>query len=299
MAQDEQHISSDSQLPASQTNFKLLDRAFDESAANPTIAASENYTNDSIVDMEFELDDSEQFGSGYHSFKISGATFRTDSVITMTTLDGTPIVCDGQAALTRELSNSNTVLTLKSSGSISYNYVIRQAAKVKITNVQLDNAVCDQEKTVTLTAYDLVGRANTAVSDSIWFDNKVPELVKVFTANYTTTDAPYYQPTINVYPHANGENTPNVILEGTDYPTFYTATTCDPDFHQYNGQVSSSSTSLVKNIPYKAVLGIRAKDTLSLGGYAAGPRAGLSESKTFLYYIADPDFSKTKSQILT
>lgn len=298
MAQDEQHIYSDSQLPATPTNFKLLDRAFDKNAATPTIEASEDYTNDSIVDMEFELDDSEQFGSGYHKFEITGATFRDDSVITMTTLDGTPIVCNGQAALTRILSGSNKVLTLKSSGSISYNYVIRQAVKVKITNVQLENAASGQEKTVTLTAYDLVGRANTAASDSIWFDDTVPDVtsVKVFTANYTNETLPYYQPTINVYPHADGENGTGVIIEGT--PTFYTATTRFAGFKQYNGQVSASESSLVTNtIPYGAVLGIRASDNLSLSGYA-GPRAGLSEPRTFLYYIADPDLNKTKAQIL-
>ncbi len=272
-------VYSDSRLPSTPANFKLLDRAWDPSAATPTIKPSENYTNDSIVNMEFDLDDSEKFGSGYHQFIISGATFRDDSVITMTTVDGTPIVCDGQTALARALSDDKKTLTLKSATN---NYVIRQAVKVKITNVQLDNAVNGRESTVTLTAFDLVGRKNTAASDSIFFDNSIPEKVKVFTAVYTNTDASYYQPTINVYPHANGEEGTGVILEGTDYPTFYTATTYETGKTTSAGTVATSS--------YGAVLGIRASDNLSLGGYAG--------SKTFLYYVSDPDFSKTKTQVL-
>jgi hypothetical protein len=292
MAQDEQHIYSDSQLPASPTNFKLLDRAFDKNAATPTIEASEDYTNDSIVDMEFELDDSEQFGSGYHKFEIAGATFRDDSVITMTTLDGTPIVCDGQAALTRELSNSNTVLTLKSSGSISYNYVIRQAVKVKITNVQLDNTVDGQQSTVTLTAYDLVGRANTPASDSIWYDISKPELEKLFTANYVPSNATYYQPSINVYPHANSELATGVSIDyGTQerqkgIPTFYTATTYETGKSISAGKVVTDS--------YGAVLGVRGKDNVMLCGW--------SRAKTFIYYYkysdTDTPFSKSKTAII-
>lgn len=292
MAQDEQHIYSDSQLPATPTNFKLLDRAFDKNAATPTIEASEDYTNDSIVDMEFELDDSEQFGSGYHKFEITGATFRDDSVITMTTLDGTPIVCNGQAALTRILSGSNKVLTLKSSGSISYNYVIRQAAKVKITNVQLDNTVDGQQSTVTLTAYDLVGRANTPASDSIWYDISKPELEKLFTANYVPSNATYYQPSINVYPHANSELAKGVSIDyGTQerqkgIPTFYTATTYETGKSISAGKVVTDS--------YGAVLGVRGKDNVMLCGW--------SRAKTFIYYYkysdTDTPFLKSKTDII-
>ncbi len=304
----ESYIYSDSRMPATPTDFKLIDRAYSKDASIPTIAASENYTNETIVDMEFKLDGSEKTGSGYHEFRISGARFTDNSVISMTSIDGNEAVLCNGSAIPFVLSEDKMTLTLKTTGTNAENYVVRQAVKVKITNVELTNGIqsvtSGTEREVLLTAYDLIGRYNSAASDKIWFDNTPPELEKIFTANYSSSSysgvPSYYVPTINVYPHANDENGTGVLINygtETNVPTFYTATTYNTGFYQYNGQVSSSSSSLNTNFTHGAVLGIRAKDTTKLGGYFT--RKDDTAPKTFLYYSLDSNFSKTKSALLT
>ena len=304
----ESYIYSDSRMPATPTDFKLIDRAYSKDASIPTIAASENYTNETIVDMEFKLDGSEKTGSGYHEFRISGARFTDNSVISMTTIDGNEAVLCNGSAIPFVLSEDKMTLTLKTTGTNAENYVVRQAVKVTITNVELTNGIqsvtSGTEREVLLTAYDLIGRYNSAASDKIWFDNTPPELEKIFTANYSSSSysgvPSYYVPTINVYPHANDENGTGVLINygtETNVPTFYTATTYNTGFYQYNGQVSSSSSSLNTNFTHGAVLGIRAKDTTKLGGYFT--RKDDTAPKTFLYYSLDSNFSKTKSALLT
>ena len=318
----ESYIYSDSRIPDSPTNFKLLDRAYSKTDSTPTIAASENYTNDSIVDMEFELSDSEKFGSGYHMFRISGAKFTADSVITMTKKSNGSEIKFNNSAIPFVISSSDTnnpnkndILTLKTTGANADNYVVRQAVKVKITNVQLLNGnlavASDSEKEVLLTAYDLIGRYGSAASDKIWFDDTPPEFEKIFTANYTDSTISYYKPSINVYPHPTGtsyEDATGVSINyGTDteplyVPTFYTATYYDSGLYQVNGQVSSTSSSVNTTFIHGAVLGIRANDTKQLGGLAVRNN-GDTSAKTFLYYYhyssSETPFTKTKSQILT
>ena len=295
----EGRILSDSIAPAAPQNLKLKDRR--SSAATKTIGASEGYTNEDIVDMTFNLTDSEQFGSGYHKFVLSGATFiGGDSAdkTTMTVKVGDTAISDAEFAL----SDDGKTLTLKKTGQASNVYaVIRQAVSVELKNVKLDNGTTDGSKPVTLTAYDLTGWSSIAASTSITLDTHVPELEKgVFTAAYTPSSAAYYQPSINVYPHVNGESATGVPIDyGTetyqkDIPTFYTATTYKTGYYQYNGQVSSSSSSVNTSFDHGAVLGIRGKDNIRLGGW--------TRAKTFLYYYkysnSDTLFSKTEEDIL-
>ena len=296
----EARILSDSISPAAPTGLTLKDRA--HSTANKTIEASAGYTNESIVDMTFNLTASEQYGSGYHKFVLNGASFiggDTADKTTMTIKAGNTVITDAEFAL----SDDGKTLTLKKTGQAADVYaVIRQAVSVELKNVQLDNATTNGLHTVTLKAYDLTGWDSTAASTSITLDTEKPALEKgVFAANYTNSSAAYYQPSINVYPHASGESATGVSINyGTetyqkDIPTFYTATTYKTSgYYQYKGQVSSSSSSVNTNFDHGAVLGIRAKDNIKLGGW--------TRAKTFLYYYkyttSDTLFSKTEADIL-
>ena len=291
-------IYSDSRIPAAPTGLTLKDRA--HSTVNKTIEASAGYTNESIVDMTFSLTDSEKFGSGYHKFVLTGASFiGVDSAdkTTITVKDSSGTVIPN---VEFALSDDGKTLTLKKTGQNTNDHaVIRQAVSVELKNVQLDNASTNGSHTVTLKAYDLTGWASTASSTSITLDTDKPALEKgVFAANYTTA---YYQPSINVYPHANGESATGVPINyGTetyqkDIPTFYTATTYKTGYYQVNGEVSSSSSApAVTNFVHGAVLGIRGKDNIRLGGW--------TRAKTFLYYYkyttSDTLFSKTEADIL-
>ena len=293
----EQLIYSDSRTPDAPQSLTLKDRAY--SAATKTINASAGYTNDEIVDMTFNLTDSEKSGSGYHKFVLSGATFIDDNSANKTTMTikaGNTVISDAEFAI----SDGGKTLTLKKSGLAADVYaVIRQAVSVELKNVKLDNGNVDGSKTVTLTAYDLTGWNSTAASTSIILDTHVPELEKdVFAANYTTD---YYKPAINVYPHANGEISSGVLINyGTEsapvnVPTFYTATTYKAGYYQVNGEVSSSSSApAVTDFIHGAVLGIRAKDNIMLGGWI--------REKTFLYYYkysgSETPFTKTEEEIL-
>lgn len=296
MGTPEQTIYSDSRKPDAPQNLTLTDRA--SSAATKTIAASAGYTNDEIVDMTFTLTDSEKFGSGYHKFVLNGATFiGGDSAdkTTMTIKVGDTVISDAEFAL----SNDGKTLTLKKTGLANDVYaVIRQAVSIELKNVKLDNGTTDGSKSVTLTAYDLTGWSSIAASTSITLDTQKPELEKgVFAAGYTNS---YYQPSINVYPHANGESATGVTINyGTqesplNVPTFYTATTYKTDYYQYNGEVSKYNNTVSKDFVHGAVLGIHAKDNIMLGGY--------NRTKTFLYYYkytdSDTAFSKTEADIL-
>lgn len=301
-------IHSDSRVPDAPQNLKLTDRA--HSATTKTIQASDHYTNESIVDMTFNLNASEQNGSGYHEFVLtSGASFIGGGSADKTTL--TIKDSDGNVIpnVDFELSQDRKTLTLKKTNQTSgESAVIRQAVSVEIKNIQLTNPPANgTEHYVYLKAKDLVGWDSTATSDYIYYDTDKPALEKgVFAANYTNSSAAYYQPSINVYPHANGESATGVPINyGTetyqkDIPTFYTATTYKTSgYYQYKGQVSSSSSSVNTNFDHGAVLGIRAKDNIRLGGW--------TRAKTFLYYykytsndtLNDTLFSKTEADILT
>ncbi|MBO4641048.1 MAG: hypothetical protein J5710_14975, partial [Treponema sp.] len=299
-------IYSDSRTPAKPTEFKLLDRASatDGSSTDgaPSIEAEENYTNDSIVNMEFNLDTSEVYGSGYHQFVITNASFIPES----TTVEMTKISPSGSGSISGiafVLSEDNKTLTLKTNDAEPKNLVVRDAVKVTIKNVQLDNATSGDNKSVTVKVRDLIGRESPVATDDIWFDNTKPELYKLFAANYskdTSTSCPeYYKPAINVYPHADVENAEGVLANyGTEsspknIPTFYTATTYNTDYtyYTYKGQLSRSSSSLLQDFTYGAVLGFHATDNTKLSGY-------VSAATTFLHYIQDDDFTKTASDIL-
>lgn len=295
----EGRILSDSIAPAAPQNLKLKDRRF--SAATKTVIASEGYTNEDIVDMTFNLSDSEKFGSGYHKFVLTGASFiGGDSAdkTTMTVKVGDTAISNAEFAL----SDDGKTLTLKKTGQADNVYaVIRQAVSVELKNVKLDNGTTDGSKTVTLTAYDLTGWNSSAASTSIILDTQIPALEKgVFTANYTNSNVDYYKPNINVYPHADGESGKGKVINyGTESNplnvyTFYTATTYRTGYYKYNGEVSASSSSLSKNFVHGAVLGIRGKDNIRLGGW--------TRAYTFLYYYkysdSDTPFSKTESDIL-
>lgn len=297
----ESRILSDSISPAAPASLTLKDRG--HSTANKTIEASAGYTNESIVDMTFNLTASEQFGSGYHKFVLTGASFiggDTADKTTITVKDSSGTVLSN---VEFALSADGKTLTLKKTGQATDVYaVIRQAVSVELKNVQLDNASTNGSHTVTLKAYDLTGWDSTAASTSITLDTEKPALEKgVFAANYTNSSAAYYQPSINVYPHASGESATGVPINyGTetyqkDIPTFYTATTYKTSgYYQYKGQVSSSSSSVNTDFDHGAVLGIRAKDDIRLGGW--------TRAKTFLYYYkyttSDTLFSKTEADIL-
>lgn len=294
----ESRILSDSISPAAPTGLTLKDRA--HSTANKTIEASAGYTNESVVDMTFNLTASEQFGSGYHKFVLTGASFiggdsADKTTITVKDSSGT-VIPNVEFAL----SDDGKTLTLKKTGQASDVYaVIRQAVSVELKNVQLDNATTNGSHPVTLKAYDLTGWDSIAASTSITLDTEKPALEKgVFTANYTNVT--YYKPDINVYPHASDETATGVSINyGTEssplnIPTFYTATTYKPDYYQYSGEVSKSNSSVDKDFEHGAVLGIRGKDNISLGGW--------TRAKTFLYYYkyttSDTLFSKTEADIL-
>ena len=293
-----QSIYSDSRAPEMPSNFKILDRdSSTQDNAPSKVPASENYTNEDIVNMEFGLNASETYGSGYHQFVLSGAKFTTDTAVIMKTTSGNYTI----QGIAFELSNENHTLTLKTSDAESKALVIRDAVNVTITNVQLENAANGDKKTVNLYAYDLVGQKHSVpASDFIYFDNEPPRLTSLFAANYsnaTSTSCPeYYKPAINVYPHAklNDETVVGVpVTYGSveNVPTFYTATTYKSGYNTYNGQVSLYSSSLNQSIPYGAVLGVHASDNTQLGGYD-------SNANTFFHYVQDDNFTKTAAQII-
>ena len=285
-----QSIYSDSRAPEMPSNFKILDRdSSTQDNAPSKVPASENYTNEDIVNMEFGLNASETYGSGYHQFVLSGAKFTTDTAVIMKTTSGNYTI----QGIAFELSNENHTLTLKTSDAESKALVIRDAVNVTITNVQLENAANGDKKTVNLYAYDLVGQKHSVpASDFIYFDNEPPRLTSLFAANYsnaTSTSCPeYYKPAINVYPHAklNDETVVGVpVTYGSveNVPTFYTATTYEAGKSTSNGVVSTST--------YGAVLGVHASDNTQLGGYD-------SNANTFFHYVQDDNFTKTAAQII-
>ena len=277
----EAEIYSDSRAPDAPTNLKLLDRGnssegFD--ANKTTISATEDYTNESVVNMTFSLSDCEKTGSGYHKFEISGAKFTSDTRVIVKTASGNNTIIEATDTSKFVLQDDNTTLVLKSSDAANpQNYVLRHAVNVTFTNIEFTSTT-NGLKTVSLTAYDLAGWNQLAVSDSIYFDNTEPVLEKLFTANYTSGPS-YYIPSLNVYPHANGENATGVSVDYTNngetktIPTFYTATDYVSTRTRYkkDGQVSYSSSTVDTIFEHTIVLGIRAKDENGrVGGYKNG-----------------------------
>ena len=276
-------IYSDSRVPDAPQNLVLVDR-------DPTpIKATKGYTNESKIDMQFQLSDCESTGSGYHKFKLSGATFTSTSTLTMTSSN---VALQGYEF---ELSENNTVLTLKKDDTL---LGVKQAVNVTITDIQLNiaNPTDVGEKTVGLTCYDLVGWNTSEVTAKIIFDNQAPACsTGPFAANYTGTGRPsYYVPSVNVYPHADAENGHGVGItmqvNGTDtqIPTFYTSTTYLSNKTSTNGVVDAGND-------FGVVLGFRATDNISLGGYNSNDS---DRYRPFIYYVKDNNFDKTIDQIL-
>ena len=285
----EGRILSDSIAPAAPQNLKLKDRR--SSAATKTIGASEGYTNEDIVDMTFNLTDSEQFGSGYHKFVLNGATFiGGDSAdkTTMTIKVGNTPISDAEF----ELSSDGKTLTLKKTGQASNVYaVIRQAVSVELKNVKLDNGTTDGSKPVTLTAYDMTGWSSAAASYTIILDTGIPSIVGngPFVANHKVGTSPsyYYNPAINVYPHVSSDIETVYGTPVNSIPTFYTATSYSSSgVSQVNGQISLSSPA-----QYGVVLGFRVTDIYKVRGY--------NNNDNFMYYKADTNFSLTAEEILS
>ncbi len=282
-------ILSDSIAPAKPQNLKLVDRAEPEG----TIKASAGYTNDSIINMTFDLPASEKFGSGYHKFVLTGAKF------IKTGTDATEVIMKSGSSsiqnLEWDISNDGRTLTLKKTGQNANVYaVLRQAVSVTVKNIQLDNSTTedieDKNHPVTLKAYDLVGWNSTAATANIILDTSAPSLAKdPFTAAYTypSTNA-YYNPAVNVYPHANTVGVKRELVSGKTIPVFYTATSYEKEgVTQSNGVISVASGH-----QYGAVIGISAKDNRTLLGYER-------TSQNYLYYDTDENFTKTKVEILT
>lgn len=294
------YIYSDSIAPAAPTSFTIKDR--ENPAASGTISASSGYTKESIVDMTFNLSASEQYGSGYHKFTLTGAKFKSTSDVTNAS-DATILTMkNGSTAITGlsyEIEDEGRTLVIKKSGAAAeLKAVIKQAVSVTINNVHLDNPTTQGQHTVTLTANDLTGLASSSTTSTIKLDTTEPELKggSPFTANYTSGPA-YYNPAVNVYPHANGETGYGVkVTSGTEtIYTFYTATTYETGFYQYNGVVSEKPSTAVSEpdteFTHGAVLGFHAKDNLML-------RASQGTSYFFMKYIADSDLNKDKEYII-
>ncbi len=270
MVQATPSIYSDSRAPNAPTALTLKDRK----TTTTTIAASDGYTNESIVDMTFNLDNSEQFGSGYHKFVLSGATFIQNGAdkTTLTLKDTAGNVVPN---VEFDITDNNTTLILKRTNQTADTYtVVRQAVSVELKNVELANPTANENHTVSVTAYDLTGRNAEAVSTSIILDTQVPTVAPVFTAAYTK-EGSAYDASLNVYPHPNGENGTGVTRTFGDksIPTFYTKAKVDENESSYN-----------------AVLGIHASDNICLGGNV--------RPTTFLYYVNDESFNMTLAQII-
>lgn len=265
-------IYTDSRAPNAPTDLTLKDRK----TISTTIAASDGYTDESVIDMTFNLDDSEQFGSGYHQFVLEGATFiktgADATTLKLKDINGIEI-----PNVDFEISSDNRTLTLKRKNQTAETYtVVRQAVTVELKNIELDNPTANDNHTVSVTAYDLTGWSAETVSAIIMLDTEPPVLEKpVFTAAFTREGSDY-NASLNVYPHPDGENGKGVsrTFGEKTIPTFYTKAKVDDNDPTYN-----------------VVLGIRARDNICLGGNV--------RNTTFLYYIEDNSFSKNVADILS
>lgn len=270
MVQATPSIYSDSRAPNAPTALTLKDRK----TTTTTIAASDGYTDESYVNMTFNLDNSEQFGSGYHKFVLSGATFIQNGAdkTTLTLKDTAGNVIPN---VEFDITDNNTTLILKRTNQTADTYtVVRQAVSVELKNVELANPTANENHTVSVTAYDLTGRAAEAVSTSIILDTQEPTVAPVFTAAFSK-EGSAYDASLNVYPHPNGENGTGVTRTFGDksIPTFYTKAKVDENDSSYN-----------------AVLGIHASDNICLGGNV--------RPTTFLYYVNDESFNMSREQII-
>lgn len=285
------NIYSDSIAPDQPTLLTLVDRR--SAAADSTISANAGYTNESIINMTFNLGSAEVTGSGYHKFELTdGATFIASGN------DKTQISMKVGTAeiqnLDFKISDDGKTLTLKKDGETNsaINAVVNQAVNVTFSNIQLASET-NASHSVSLKVYDLTGWESATSSASITLDTEKPEIVGgAFTANYSDSNASYYVPSVNVYPHPNGETAyGSSVNYGTTtspilVPTFYTATTYFTGRGTENGQVKVNYES-----DYGAVLGFRATDNIRLLGY--------SRSTTFLYYCSDTNFNKTAAEIIS
>ncbi len=282
-------IYSDSIKPAKPTNFKLTDRK--NSASEGTISAFTGYTNEAIVNMTFNLSDSEKFGSGYHKFVLDGATFNSNDT-TLTIKNGSDVIQNLDSVL--DISEDGKTLTLKKTNAAAGTYaVVKKDVTVTINNVHLDNASTQGLHSVSLTAYDLTGWASDSVSYNIILDTEGPKFDDrgPFVANYTY--GTYYKPSINVYPHVSSDTESShgipVTYNGKTVYTVYTATSYDSGLYTTRGEVSTSSASVVRPTTYGAVLGFRVTDNIKVRGY---------DGSYFMYYVTDSTFEATKEQIL-
>lgn len=249
------------------------------------LSASSGYTNEQYINLAVSSHTSyKDTASGINVLSLTaGAVFTNDTVMKISneTVDSKYF----------EFSTDKTRLSLRDPETGEY-LVIRGAYDIQLFNVLLSSA-SEESHTVTLMMYDLAGWDGTAASGNIIFDKTKPSIEKgMFTSNFTHEKIPCYVPSVNVYPHADGETAYGLEVEYTSgskklkVPTFYTSTAFDVDVTASKGEVSLKTGS-----KYGAVLGIRAKDNIGLGGSVRG--------KTFLYYIQDADFTKTASDIIS
>ena len=283
-------IYSDSIKPAAPNSFVIKDRK--SSNGEGTISANSHYTNESVITLNFELSDSEKCGSGYHKFKIRGATFKasgTDATtLSMVTQSGSYNIENRDF----DISEDGRTLTLKKSGANADTYaVVKQAVKITINNVHLDNPQNQGLKEVYLSAEDLTGWSSTEVSNYIYLDTEGPKFDNnygpIFVANYTYSD--YYKPAINVYPHVSSYTEAShgemLTVSGKKVSAVYTATS----YETTGVSLNKGEVSLTSGASYGAVLGIRATDNIRLRGYGS--------SNWFLKYVkysnSENPFTKT------
>ena len=234
-------VKADSYLSASTPAYTLKDRG----ASAGSLATESGYTNEAIINVEISVgaDSGSSAKSGYNSFKLSGAKF----------IPGQTEVLIGSTSITYQLSDNNTVLTLRQKEGTDFaetdKYIVLRDKTFTIKNIQLDDSTSDGVKSLSITTYDLAGWNHTATTKTITLDTTPPELLKVpFTAVYTNSTTGY-DSAKTVYPHANGENASGSLINGL--ATFYTS----------KGYTDSSKS---------VVIGIRAKDATALWGTTNG-----------------------------
>lgn len=230
-------VKVDSYLYSSPT-YTLKDRG----TSTESLAAESGYTNEAIIDVDISVgaDAGSSAISGYNSFKLSGAKFipeQTEVII-------------GSTSITYQLSENNTVLTLRQKEGTDFaetdKYIVLRNKTFTIKNIQLDDSTSDGVKSLSITTYDLAGWNHTVTTKTITLDRTPPVLSKgPFTAALTNSNTDY-DSAKTVYPHADGENATGEVIGGI--PTFYTSKPTDSS--QSNG----------------VLLGIRATDNIALSG---------------------------------
>lgn len=230
-------VKVDSYLSSSPT-YTLKDRG----VSGESLAAESGYTNEAIIDVDISVgaDAGSSAISGYNSFKLSGAKFipeQTEVII-------------GSTSITYQLSENNTVLTLRQKEGTDFaetdKYIVLRNKTFTIKNIQLDDSTSDGVKSLSITTYDLAGWNHTATTKTITLDRTPPVLSKgPFTAALTNSNTGY-DSAKTVYPHADGENATGEVIG--EIPTFYTSKKTDSD------------------LSIGVLLGIRATDNIALSG---------------------------------